>query len=55
MKPMSHYEFRSLVCLEKIDHINFGGRDHLFSAVQRRGIRNNLGLHILLMFQHRGI
>ena len=43
MKPMIHYEFRSLVCLANIDPTNFGGRDHLVSAVQRRGIRKNDG------------
>ena len=39
VKPMSHYEFRRLVCLAKVDTTHFGGRDHLVSAVQRQGIK----------------
>ena len=40
---MSHYEFWCLFFLAKIDPTNFGGRDHLVSAVQRQGIRKNHG------------
>ena len=36
---MTNYEFWRLVCLVNIDPTNFGGRDHMFSAVQHRGIR----------------
>ena len=43
VNTMSHYEFWRLVCLAKIDPTNFGGRDHLVSAVQRQGIRKNHG------------
>ena len=43
VKPMSHYEFRRLVCLTKVDTTHFGGRAHLVSAVQRRGIRKKYG------------
>ena len=38
VKPTSHYEFQRLDCLAKIDPNFFGSRDHLVSAVQRRGI-----------------
>ena len=43
VKPMSHYEFRRLVCLTKVDIANCGGRDHLVSAVQRRVIIKKYG------------
>ena len=43
MNPMSHYEFRRLVCLTKVDTTNCGGRYHLVSAVQRLGIRKKDG------------
>ena len=34
MNPMSCYDFQCLVFMTKIDPTNFGGRDHLISAVQ---------------------
>ena len=40
---MSSYEFRRLVLLANIDPTNFGGRNPLVSAVQRRGIRKKNG------------
>ena len=41
MKPMSHYEFWSLVFLENIDPTNVGGRNNRVLVVQLQGIRNN--------------
>ena len=40
---MIHYGSWRLVCLEKIDTMNFGGRDNLVSEVLRRGIRKKYG------------
>ena len=40
---MIHYEFRIMVLLADIEPINFGGHNHLVSAVQRQGIRNKDG------------
>ena len=36
--PISNYEFWRLVCLANIYPTNFGGRDHLVSVVQQKGI-----------------
>ena len=38
VKPMSHYEFQHLVFLANIDPTNFGGHNHMVSAVQRIGV-----------------
>ena len=43
VKPMSNYEFQHMIFLENIDSTSYCGRNHLVSAVQRRGIRKQGG------------
>ena len=52
VKPMRDYEFRHLVCLAKIDPKTFSICNNLVSAVQRQVIRKDMGLHLLILFQH---
>ena len=40
---MSRHEFWCLVCLANIDPAKFGGRNHLVSALQIRGMRKKYG------------
>ena len=43
MKPIIHYDFQSLVYLVKINPTHFGGRYHLVSVFQCRGMRKKHG------------